>query len=101
MGAHFHLPIHHLSWEEIPSTIGDRPVFVAEASGGIPLWKADLKQPCCLLIGGEAFGASLQGENLATDHITIPMPGRAESLNAAIAAGILIAEVLRQRMTKE
>jgi tRNA G18 (ribose-2'-O)-methylase SpoU len=37
------------------------------------------------------------GEELATDRVTIPMSGRAESLNAAVAAGILIAEVLRQR----
>ncbi len=101
MGAHFHLPTHHLSWEAIRTALDGKPVFVAEAAGGISLWKANLKQPCCLLIGGEAFGASPQGEKIATNHITIPMPGRAESLNAAVAAGILIAEVLRQRITEE
>ena len=73
------------------------PVFLATAESGIPLWEADFKQPCVLLVGGEAFGATLMGEELATDRVTIPMAGRAESLNAAIAAGILIAEVLRQR----
>ena len=97
MGAHFHLPIQHKSWEEIKSYLGDIPIFLAESGGGIPLWEANLTQACALLIGGEAFGASKQGEALATHKITIPMKGRAESLNAAIAAGILIAEVLRQR----
>ena len=41
------------------------------------------------------------GEALATDRVSIPMPGRAESLNAAMAGGILIAEVLRQRYSKK
>ena len=99
MGAHFHLPIQHKSWEEIRNYVATIPVFLAESGSGIPLWEADLAQPCALLIGGEAFGASKQGEDMATHKITIPMKGRAESLNAAIAAGILIAEVLRQRYT--
>lgn len=97
MGAHFHLPIQHKSWEEVESYLGDMPIFLAESGGGVPLWETDFSQTCALLIGGEAFGASKQGEALATQKITIPMKGRAESLNAAIAAGILIAEVLRQR----
>jgi TrmH family RNA methyltransferase len=97
MGAHFHLPIQQKSWDEIKRYLGDIPVFLAESGGGIPLWNADLSGDCTLLIGGEAFGASKEGAALATHKITIPMKGRAESLNAAIAAGILIAEVLRQR----
>lgn len=97
MGAHFHLPIQHVSWTEIRKYLRDLPVFLAESEGGIPLWEADLRQPCALLIGGEAFGASQEGDDTATQHVTIPMRGRAESLNAAIAAGILMAEVLRQR----
>jgi TrmH family RNA methyltransferase len=97
MGAHFHLPIHALPWEEIRPLVMGLPIFLASAEAGIPLWEADFKQPCVLLVGGEAFGATPMGENLATDRVTIPMAGRAESLNAAIAAGILIAEVLRQR----
>lgn len=97
MGAHFHLPIHPLGWEGIKNTLGDLPVFLAQTKGGTPLWEADLRQPCALLIGGEAFGASSQGTAVATHPITIPMAGRAESLNAAAAAAILMAEVLRQR----
>jgi len=97
MGAHFHLPILHLPWEEILIYLKELPVFLAESESGTPLWEADLRQPCALLIGGEAFGASPLGEEIATQRLTIPMQGRVESLNAAVAAGIMIAEVLRQR----
>lgn len=100
MGAHFHLPLQHMDWNGISAYIGHLPVFLAESDNGVPLWKANFKQPCALLIGGEAFGASLAGQEIATDKVTIPMKGRAESLNAAVAAGILIAEVLRQRFKK-
>lgn len=97
MGAHFHLPIHALPWESIQNTLSGFPIFLATAAANLPLWEADFVQPCVLLLGGEAFGATSMGEALATHRVSIPMAGRAESLNAAIAGGILIAEVLRQR----
>ena len=101
MGAHFYLPIKHSSWDEIKSYLEGLPVFLAESEGGTPLWEADLLQPCAMLIGGEAFGASQEGHKMATQRLTIPMRGRAESLNAAVAGAILIAEVLRQRYQQE
>lgn len=97
MGAHFHLPIQPLPWHEIHSYLKDLPVFLAESGVGMSLWEADLHQPCALLVGGEAYGASPLGEELATHRVSIPMAGRAESLNAAVAAAILMAEVMRQR----
>jgi RNA methyltransferase, TrmH family len=101
MGAHFHLPIVHLAWHQIHAYLADLPIFLAEADQGDPLWEANFRQPCAILIGGEAFGATQRGEEIATQRITIPLPGRAESLNAAIAAGILMAEVVRQRHTQD
>ena len=100
MGAHFHLPIRQMDWNGISSYLGHLPVFLAESDNGTPLWNANFQQPCAILIGGEAFGASLAGQEIATHKVTIPMKGRSESLNAAVAAGILIAEVLRQRYGK-
>lgn len=99
MGAHFHLPIYHKDWFEIEAYLEGIPIFLTTAKGGTPLWEANFRQSCALLIGGEAFGATKAGKNLAMNAITIPMHGRVESLNAAIAAGIVIAEVLRQRYT--
>ena len=101
MGAHFHLPIQALPWQEIPPLLKGLPVFLAAAEADRTIWDADFTQACALLLGGEAFGATPMGEALATDRVAIPMPGRAESLNAAMAGGILIAEVLRQRYSKK
>jgi RNA methyltransferase, TrmH family len=101
MGAHFHLPIEHKPWHEIHDYLKGLPVFLADSKADLNLWDADLRQPCALLIGGEAFGASPMGEETATHRITIPILGRAESLNAAIAAAILMAEVIRQRFQEK
>lgn len=96
-GAHFYLSIHPKPWQEIHAYLKGLPIFLADSADGMPLWEADFSQPCALMIGGEAFGASSMGEQLATHRVTIPMPGRVESLNAAVAAGMLMAEVMRQR----
>jgi TrmH family RNA methyltransferase len=50
-----------------------------------------------LIIGGEAGGAGQEAESLAGGAVQIPMPGGMESLNAAVAAGVLLFEVVRQR----
>lgn len=99
MGAHFYLPILEKAWPEIQGLLSGLPIFLAVSVGGAPLWEVDFQQPCALLIGGEAFGVSPEGERSATHRITIPMRGRAESLNAGVAGAILMAEVLRQRQT--
>ena len=47
------------------------------------------------VIGNEGNGLSKEIINLCNDKVTIPMLGRAESLNAAMAAGILMWEMMR------
>lgn len=47
----------------------------------------------CLIIGNESRGISEEISDFATKHIKIPMYGKAESLNAAVAAGILIYKI--------
>jgi len=66
-------------------------------AGDISCWEADFVAPCALLIGGEAEGISPAAAALVTHSVRIPMAGRNESLNAAVSAGILLFEVLRQR----
>lgn len=99
MGAQFRLPIFGLDWAAIRATClaNQLTVFQAEASGGAACWEADMRTPLALLIGSEADGASVEGRALAGETIHIPMPGQSESLNAAIAAGILLFEIVRQR----
>ena len=103
MGAHFRLPVQSLDWDGLraylaPPTPGAQPVvYLADAAGGQPYTQADLRRPLALVIGGEAAGAGAQMSALAQARLHIPMPGKMESLNAAVAAAILMFEVVRQR----
>jgi len=99
MGAHFHLPLCSLDWAEMKEICKPRlKVFLAEAGAGAPCWQLDLRAPLALVVGGEAEGASPEARQAAADLVTIPMPGKSESLNAAIAACILLFEIVRQRL---
>lgn len=62
-----------------------------------PVWTCDLRKAVCLIIGSEAFG--VDSELLATcnHQLGIPMLGQIDSLNAAVAAGILLYEIRRQQ----
>jgi RNA methyltransferase, TrmH family len=102
MGSQFFLPIVTMGWKEITSQIKKRikpPLnfFYTISKKGEPYWKKDFTQPLALIIGGEAEGVSPEAVRVADDSVQIPMPGQTESLNAAVAAGIFIFEVVRQR----
>jgi TrmH family RNA methyltransferase len=98
MGAHFRLPIRALAWEALAEMA--RPLSVYESAvveQALPYTQADFTLPLALLIGAEAEGVSQAGRALATGAVHIPMPGGSESLNAAVAAAVLMFEVVRQR----
>jgi TrmH family RNA methyltransferase len=103
MGAHFRLPVIEAGWEQIRAICKDRPdgralgIYLAEAEEGVSCWALDLRQPVALVVGAEAEGVTPAARAAADGLITIPMPGQSESLNAAIAASILLFEVVRQR----
>jgi TrmH family RNA methyltransferase len=98
MGAHFRIPLRNLSWEEIVQICKPRlRIYLAEASEGTPCWQLDLRRPVALVVGGEAEGATPEARRVVDGWVTIPMPGKSESLNAAIAASILMFEIVRQR----
>lgn len=60
-------------------------------------YEADFKQPTCLLLGAEDKGISLPLIKRASRKVGIPMKGQVSSLNVSVAAGIILAEALRQR----
>lgn len=103
MGAHFRLPVHSLDWPQIqeilhPSGTGRRfQVFLADSGGGVAYTQACFTQPTALILGSEAEGAGSEAKGLADSRLHIPMPGKMESLNAAVAAAVLLFEVVRQR----
>lgn len=97
MGAHFRLPIRVLDWKGIRLHLKGLQVFLADMAGTVPSWQADFRLPLALIVGGEAEGASAEARKLAQQQVYIPMPGKAESLNAAAAGAILMFEVVRRR----
>lgn len=56
----------------------------------------DYRRACAFLIGNEGNGLSAKTSALASEYLKIPMEGSLESLNAAMAAGILMYEAHRQ-----
>lgn len=72
-------------------------VYGAEANGDSPLWKTDMKGPVCLVIGSEGQGLGRLVRENCDFVMTIPMAGRVNSLNASVAAALLLYEVVRQR----
>jgi tRNA G18 (ribose-2'-O)-methylase SpoU len=100
MGAHFRLPIHSLSWDEIRIATEPLKVFLADMQGS-PCWQTDFSLPLALIVGGEAEGATQAARQLADETVGIPMPGQVESLNAGVAGAVLMFEVVRQRKMGE
>lgn len=95
MGAHFSLPIKMLETvDEFPQT---EQVFTAEAAKGVPYFKAEWHRSTALVVGGEAFGPSEEAKQKATGSVSIPMQREVESLNVAIATGVLLFEAFKQR----
>jgi tRNA G18 (ribose-2'-O)-methylase SpoU len=69
----------------------------AVARHGVAPDRIDLRRPVALVLGNEAWGFA-EGVAEHLDAVTtIPMPGRAESLNLAMSASILLYEARRQR----
>ena len=99
MGAQFRLPIHSLDWDLIAPHLEPLQVYLAAMDEGLACTQANFRPPLALIVGSEAEGAGPQARRLANACVHIPMPGGSESLNAAVAAGILLFEVLRQRST--
>ncbi len=80
-------------------TMKDRGLWVygAEAGGGSPLWKTDMKGPICLVIGSEGAGMSRLVREACDFVMDIPLMGQVNSLNASAAAAVLLYEIVRQR----
>lgn len=72
------------------------PIVVADPRGRQPYYRHDFTKGTALVIGSESRGPGPVLTEQADVRVTIPMPGQMESLNAAVAAGILLYERVRQ-----
>ena len=71
--------------------------IAATELGGEDFYAGCPRGSCVLVIGSEGRGVSPDVRAAATHHLALPMRGGAESLNAAVAAGIMIYEMARER----
>jgi TrmH family RNA methyltransferase len=101
MGAHLRLPVQRQTWPEIAATVQGLQVLVATVQAEKHYTAVNWQQPSALIIGSEATGAGAEAKTIASENITIPMVAATESLNAAVATGILLFEAVRQRQMHE
>lgn len=90
MGAHFRLPVRTLDWDAIAQAYPAHRFYLADAAGDTPYTAIDWREPSVIVVGGEAHGFGEAAERISHTRVQIPMALGAESLNAAIAAAVLI-----------
>lgn len=100
MGALYRMPFAYV--EDVTQTIDTMKkkgiaVYAAHLKGQNNYYSEDYTGGCAFLIGNEGNGLTEKLAEQADTYIRIPMEGQVESLNAAVAAAILMYEVKRQR----
>ena len=96
MGAIFTQRIARASWEEFAAWLraGDGQLVAASLRDAVPYRGAPYAAPCFVMVGNESRGLPEEYEMAADLRVNMPMRGRADSLNAAVAAAVLSYEVL-------
>jgi 23S rRNA (guanosine2251-2'-O)-methyltransferase len=72
-------------------------VYGTTVAGGVAPWRADLRGPLCLVLGGEGEGLRPLVARTCDALLTIPLRGRIPALNVAAAGAVVCYEVARQR----
>lgn len=101
MGAVFRLPLY---WNnDAPKAIqwlnkaGFSTLAAVPDSSAAPVTCLNLDHPAAAVIGNEGSGLTQQTQRACSMRVTIPMKGRAESLNAAASAAIMMWEMMRTK----
>ena len=104
MGAHFRLPsFPEQDWSQVKAISGKlgvdlRRLFATEAEAAQSYDEIDWRLASALIISNEAHGLSEKAREAAQGGlVSIPMLGDTESLNAAMAATVVLFEAARQR----
>ena len=101
MGSLFRMPVLVTDMEDFLHRYrGQLTSYAAVVGEATPLTEVSFPGRSVILIGNEGNGLSAHQAACCDSRITIPMTGRAESLNAAMAATILMWELSRSRMGK-
>ena len=73
-------------------------VFASEMTADKNVFDCDFKEPCAVVIGSEEKGVYPALMKICDDKFKIPMKGDFESLNVSVATGIILYEVMKQRI---
>lgn len=100
MGSAFHVPV--VRSRALAALIADWRragvrIVATVPRGGVPMYDVDFTQPTAVLLGSEGAGLPADMLTAADTRVSIPMRGNIESLNAAVAAAVLLYEAQRQR----
>ena len=93
MGAHFHHPAFHASWQDVEAFLArtSTPLWAADAGGeALP---EDAPPRLALALGNEGSGISPAVRGAAARVVSLPIAATVESLNVAVAAGIILHEL--------
>jgi TrmH family RNA methyltransferase len=95
VGSSFRIPIVYAGWEAVAPWLGAQGLTALAAAGdGEPLGD-DPPRRAGLIVGNEGAGISPESRARADRIVSIPLRGRAESLNVAAATAILLHQLLR------
>jgi len=102
-GASEHIPIAMVP--NIKNAIRDMKesgitIVGAEADAELLPWETDLSVPLALVMGSEGGGMRKTVREQCDLLVRLPMRGKVNSLNVSVATGIIIFEIMRQRMSK-
>ena len=103
MGSVYRMPFRYVeSVSSLKDVLKERGIrtFAAHLAGKNTYDRESYQGGTAFLIGNEGNGLSEEASRFADCRIRIPMEGKVESLNAAMAAGILMYEAYRQRRTE-
>jgi TrmH family RNA methyltransferase len=100
VGAIFHLPLAVASSERVPAWLREREVriVVATPQARRRYWDAEYTGGTAIVVGNERYGLTDPWRHTADEAVAVPLPGPADSLNVAVAAGIVLFEAARQRL---
>lgn len=99
-GLVFGIPVIYVKGpDELAAMLSRNPkrLAVTVPDGGRPYYEEDLSRGIALVIGNEGNGVSDAVLEMADVRVTLPMKGEVESLNAAVAAAILMYESMRDQ----
>lgn len=98
-GSVFHLPIvRRCTAQDAVTAARDRgmKVYAASSTGGADLYDLDFTAPVAFMFGNEAWGLPDEAASLADGTVRVPIVGKAESLNLASAATLMLFEASRE-----